>query len=155
MTMEEIDEASNYIKEEVKDNAEIFWGVVFDDNVENEIKVTVIATGINSNSEGRRYARRDLRENLDDEAYSNVVNIGNVRDLSPNEVEEKWTVKMNGEAIDALDVPTFQRIGSDPSVSLRGLEAMDKKKKRGLFGKLNLGLKDSLDYPTFLRLKAD
>ncbi|MBW1902983.1 MAG: cell division protein FtsZ, partial [Deltaproteobacteria bacterium] len=155
MTMEEIDEASNYIKEEVKDNAEIFWGVVFDDNADNEINVTVIATGINSNGDGRRHAGKNLHEELESDLYSNVVNIDKVRDLTANEVEEKWTVKMNGEVIDDLDIPTFQRRGSEPMASHSSHEISEKKKRKGLFGKLNLGLRDSLDYPTFLRLKAD
>ncbi len=155
MTMEEIDEASNYIKEEVKDNAEIFWGVVFDDNADNEINVTVIATGINTNGDSRRHAGKNLHEELESDLYSNVVNIDKVRDLTANEVEEKWTVKMNGEVIDDLDIPTFQRRGSEPMVSHSSHEISEKKKRKGLFGKLNLGLRDSLDYPTFLRLKAD
>ena len=45
MTMEEVDEASNYIKEEAKE-AEVFWGLVYDDNMGDEIQVTVVATGI-------------------------------------------------------------------------------------------------------------
>ena len=45
MTMEEVDEASNYIKEKAK-NAEIFWGLIYNDNMEGEIQVTVVATGI-------------------------------------------------------------------------------------------------------------
>ena len=158
MTMEEIDEASNYIKDEVKDNAEIFWGVVFDDNADNEVKVTVIATGINRNGDGRRNAckdkgRKDLHEELDTKLYRNVVKIDKVRDPTPDEMEEKWTVKRNGEVIDDLDIPTFQRTGSAPALSHS--HEPNNKKKKGLFGKLNLGLKDNLDYPTFLRLKVD
>jgi len=155
MTMEEIDEASNYIKDEVKDNAEIFWGVVFDDNADNDINVTVIATGIDSDGDGHRHASKDLQEELDSEPYSNVVNIDKVRDVGPNEMEEKWTVKMNGEVINDLDIPTFQRNSSIPMASHTNHEISEKKKRKGLFGKLNLGLRDSLDYPTFLRLKAD
>ena len=40
MTMEEIDEASTYIKGEVHPDAEIFWGVVFDDSMGDEVQVT-------------------------------------------------------------------------------------------------------------------
>lgn len=154
MTMEEIDQASNYIKDEVKDNAEIFWGVVFDDNAEKEIKVTVIATGINSNGDGRRSNRKGHHEELDTKLYKNVVKIDKVRDPTPDEMEEKWTVKRNGEIIDDLDIPTFQRTSAASAVSHNRLEPENKKKK-GFFSKLNVGLKDNLDFPTFLRLKAD
>ena len=54
MTMEEVEEASNYIKNEVNDDAEIFWGMVLDDGLEDEVQVTVIATGIDGHSEAKR-----------------------------------------------------------------------------------------------------
>jgi len=155
MTMDEIDEASNYIKEEVNDNAEIFWGVVFDDNIGNEIKITVIATGINSNGDRNRDVVEEHLEDLKIEEYSNVVKFDKIRDLTQEEIDAHWTVKMHGKAVDDLDIPTFQRIAAGASASNNNHEENDRKKKKGLFGKLNLGLKDSLDYPTFLRLKAD
>ncbi|SPD73634.1 GTP-binding tubulin-like cell division protein [uncultured Desulfobacterium sp.] len=154
MTMEEIDAASNYIKDSVNDDAEIFWGVVFDDDTENELRVTVIATGINNNY-GIPTLSRDKRQHTrSGELTSNVVSLKKVRDLTPDEQEEQWVVKkQDGEVIDELDIPTFQRKGTEPLIS-QNQEGLSKKKK-GLFGKLNLNLKDSLDYPTFLRLKAD
>lgn len=155
MTMEEIDSASNYIKESVNDDAEIFWGVVFDDNTENEIRVTVIATGINS-AYGTPIISRDKRQQTrcgEPSGTGNVVALKKIRDLTPDEQDEQWVVKrQDGEVIDELDIPTFQRQGTEPLMS----QNQDiNKKKKGLFGKLNLNLKDSLDYPTFLRLKAD
>ena len=157
MTMEEIDEASNYIKEEVNEDAEIFWGVVFDDNTENEVKITVIATGIGRNGDGLEILRKDLEEELekdqDDETYGNkVVNIERVRDLTDDEAGEAWTVKRNGEIIDDLDIPTFQRNRQDSQAPPYKEEPV--RKRKGLLRKY-LGFKESLDYPTFLRLKAD
>jgi len=46
MTMEEVIEGSSFIKNEVDPGAEIIWGMVFDDSMEDEIRITVIATGI-------------------------------------------------------------------------------------------------------------
>lgn len=43
--LEEIDAASNLIKERASEDANIIWGATFDDTMEDEIKVTVIATG--------------------------------------------------------------------------------------------------------------
>jgi len=157
MTMEEIDEASNYIKEEVNTDAEIFWGVVFDDNADNEIKVTVIATGIGGNGDGLKVVRKDLHQDIqqdpNDETYGRkVVNIERLRDLTDDEAGEAWTVKRDGEIIDDLDIPTFQR--NKPGSQLSPYKEEPSRKKKGLFGKY-LGFKESLDYPTFLRLKAD
>ncbi len=46
LTMEEMVEASEKIHEEVGNDAEIIWGAVIDDEVGDEMRVTVIATGI-------------------------------------------------------------------------------------------------------------
>lgn len=134
MTMDEVDEASNYIKEEVSQTAEIFWGVVLDDSMADEVQVTVIATGIDGAEEesGSIY----------EEAYNNVVKL---RDLTPEDAEEDWTVRMNGEN---LDTPTFQRLGAD--VKAEGNQESKRKRPWRKFGQ-----RDDLDYPTFLRAKAD
>ncbi len=152
MTMDEIDEASIYIKDEVNDNAEIFWGVVFDDNTDGEVQVTVIATGIDSNGSSRRLTRKGLKEDMDAGHYRNVVNIDNVRSMTDEEARDPWVIKVNGNVVNDLDIPTYQRAKTE---AVTPTEEEPVKKKKGLFGKLNLGLKDSLDYPTFLRLKAD
>jgi len=138
MTMDEIDDASNYIKGEVSSDAEIFWGVVFDDSLDDEVQITVIATGI----EGE--ISRSYKESYTPD-YSNVVKI---RDVTPDEAEETWTVKMNGES---LDTPTFQRKSRGLPTGAEESEANESRK--GVLGKFQL--KDNLDYPTFLRTKAD
>ncbi|MBW2608992.1 MAG: cell division protein FtsZ [Deltaproteobacteria bacterium] len=130
ITMEEIDEAANYIKGEVAEDAEIFWGVVFDDNMTDEVQITVIATGI------------------DKDHYDKVVKI---RDVTPEDAKDPWTIKVNGESIDGLDTPTFQRIGEEKPAPITG-EAPAQGKK-GIFKRAFF--KDNLDYPTFLRAKAD
>jgi cell division protein FtsZ len=126
MTMEEIDEASSYIKQEVDEEAEIFWGVVFDDTMKEEIQITVIATGI----EKSRYDK-----------------VTRLRDVTAEEAVDAWTVKRNGVV---LETPTFQR-----TEELPGLDEMDEEgsRKRGFLKRAFS--KDNLDYPTFLRAKAD
>ncbi len=43
--LDEIDYASNMIAEEANSEANIIWGAAFDDTLEDEMKITVIATG--------------------------------------------------------------------------------------------------------------
>ncbi len=45
MTASEIDEACSKIREEAHEDANIIFGVKFDDNLKDEIRVTIIATG--------------------------------------------------------------------------------------------------------------
>ena len=49
--LDEIDTASAMITEQADPDANIIWGAVFDDNMEDEMSVTVIATGFASGSE--------------------------------------------------------------------------------------------------------
>ncbi len=147
MTMDEIDEASNFIKEEVKEDAEIYWGVVFNDNLGDEIQVTVIATGIGvdgNNGYSKNYGS----------AYHNIVKL---RDVTPEEAEEPWAIKIKGKC---LDTPTFQRKGTGLLASEKEDDLISKEigksKSEGRKGILSrFYLKDNLDYPTFLRVKAD
>ncbi len=46
LTLDEMTEASDRIHQEVGDDAEIIWGQTFDDELGDEIRITVIATGI-------------------------------------------------------------------------------------------------------------
>ena len=51
LTMTEMAEASDRIHSEAGDEAEIIWGAVLDDSIGDELRVTVIGTGIGSNDE--------------------------------------------------------------------------------------------------------
>jgi cell division protein FtsZ len=132
ITMEEIDEASNYIKGEVAEDAEIFWGVVFDDNLGEEVLITVIATGI------------------DKDSYHKVVRL---RDVTPEEAKDNWTVKVNGEGVDRFEIPAYQRRKVVEQVEVPDEVEKPEEIKKGFFKKAFF--KDNLDYPTFLRAKAD
>ncbi len=137
MTMEEIDEACSYIKGEVDKEAEIFWGVVFDDNLGDQVQITVIATGI------------------DKEHYSKVVRL---RELTPEEAQDPWVVRgSNGENLELLDTPTFQRqkVTDEVFASSKIEEPSSNGRKLNIFKRGRGLFKDSLEYPAFLRVKAD
>nr|HDM99821.1 cell division protein FtsZ [Deltaproteobacteria bacterium] len=50
LSMEEVEQASSLIYDEAHEDANIILGTVFDDNIDEEIRVTVIATGIGSDA---------------------------------------------------------------------------------------------------------
>jgi cell division protein FtsZ len=128
MTMDEVMEGSSFVKNEVHPDAEIIWGMVFDDSLADELRITVIATGIGGVREGK------------------VVNL---REITPEEAEEHWTVRVKED----LDRPTFQRQYSEGEHDRLQKETGLTREKRGLLNKLFQ--KDDLDYPTFLRKQAD
>ena len=127
MEFEEVAEASERIHDEVGDDADIFWGTSIDDSLDDEMRVTVIATGIGAEPEMQQMP-------------SNAVELplrGKVRDITPDDLER--------DIID-YEEPTFIRqqkaVGESSGALYRGPQG--------------LGVDDSeLDVPTFMRRKAD
>lgn len=128
LTMEEMTQASERIYEEVGDDAEIIWGAVMDESLGDEMRVTVIATGIGSDPKARS-TNKTLRT-------LEVPLRGRVRDLTPADMQN---------AVE-FDEPTFLRhkraVGEGGGASYRGY--------KGIIVDNN-----DLDVPTFLRRKAD
>jgi cell division protein FtsZ len=136
ITMEEMTEASERIYNEVGDEAEIIWGAVIDDEMGDEMRVTVIATGIGGQREEKEHRPAAVIQNA---AYDPTYG-GKVRDITPADMA------ISGN--DDLDSPTFQRVRRQRVVN----EAS---------GAIYKGYKgmiidhNDLDVPTFLRRKAD
>ena len=126
LTMEEMTEASDRIYNEVGEDADIIWGTVVDDSLGEEMRVTLIATGIGSETETKS---RDPRKKYQ-------LTRGKVRDLTPADLQN---------ASD-LDVPTF----------IRQKEAANESSGSSYRGYRGIVLDNNdLDVPTFLRRKAD
>jgi cell division protein FtsZ len=98
LTMEEMTEASDRIYNEVGEDADIIWGTAVDDSIGNEMRVTVIATGINSGPDTS--IKNELR--------------GKVRDVTLDDIND---------AVD-YDEPTFIRrkhaVGESSGGTYRG-----------------------------------
>jgi len=126
ITLDEMTEASDRIHKEVGDDAEIIWGQIFDDTLGDEMRVTVIATGIGSSEiiPGRRKLTA-LRGRLRDIIPSDKDNV--------IDYEEPAFIRKQVKA-DAASVPVSDMDGSF---------------------KINIQDEDDLDVPTFLRRKAD
>ncbi len=126
LQMEEMAEASERIHEEVGDDAEIIWGQTIDEDMGDEMRVTVIATGIEDSSKPVVSIRKKIE--------SGKLR-GRVRDISPEDYKS---------GVINLDQPTFIRQPKYPS----NLKEDISKKPIVLDN-------DNLDVPTFLRRKAD
>ncbi|MEZ4750128.1 MAG: cell division protein FtsZ [Bdellovibrionota bacterium] len=73
MTLFEVNEASSLITEEADENAEIIFGSVIDEELKDEIRVTVIATGFNPPSQGSVVEKPVVDEPVRISAQANVV----------------------------------------------------------------------------------
>jgi cell division protein FtsZ len=126
LTMEEMTEASDRIYNEVGEDADIIWGTVVDDSLGDEMRVTVIATGI-----GTSTPPQEVPVKIVDETYG-----GKLRPVTADDLQE---------TVD-YDEPAFMRLrkvaGGSMGASFGGFdsEAIDE---------------SDLDVPTFLRRKAD
>jgi cell division protein FtsZ len=125
LTMEEMTQASDRIYHEVGEDADIIWGQALDESLGDEMRVTVIATGIGSTSDSAQ------KEKCRDYTYG-----GKVRDITQADLQN---------AID-YDAPTFMRqkeaVGESTGATYRGYKGI-------------VIDNDDLDIPTFLRRKAD
>ncbi|MGD9417102.1 MAG: cell division protein FtsZ, partial [Desulfobacterales bacterium] len=122
MEFEEVAEASERIHDEVGDDADIFWGTSIDDSLGDEMRVTVIATGIGGEAELQQMPNNAVE----------LPTRGKVRDITPEDLER--------EIID-YEEPTFIRqqkaVGESGGAIYRGPQG--------------LGVDDTeLDVPTFM-----
>ncbi|MCP4748944.1 MAG: cell division protein FtsZ [Desulfobacteraceae bacterium] len=127
ITMEEMTEASERIYNEVGEDAEIIWGAVIDDEIGDEMRVTVIATGIGNENE-------EQKNNFENDPTFG----GKVRDLTPADIIDK----------EDLEEPAFRRVRRKKAANESG--GSQYKGYKGMIID-----NDDLDVPTFLRRKAD
>jgi len=136
MEFEEVAEASERIHKEVGDEAEIFWGTSVDESLGDEMRVTVIATGIGAEAEALREKDKLTAKEKERKVVQPLRGV--VRDVTPADMERS-------DILD-LDEPTFIRnrrvVGESSGALYRGV------------GRMALDDND-LDVPTFLRRKAD
>jgi cell division protein FtsZ len=112
LALHEVNDASTLIQEEADEDANIIFGAVIDPEMEDEIRITVIATGFEACGEKRitelKKTIAQLPESIDDQdipAYlRSDVNGGNGESV----VTKVGTIISNFEN-DEYDIPTFLR----------------------------------------------
>jgi cell division protein FtsZ len=131
LCLHEVNEAASMIQEEAHDDANIIFGAVIDENLADEIRITVIATGFGEAKEEHKPAPS---------AVSSIV---------PANAKSKKVVHL-GTIVDDLDTPTWQRKkqGTDE------VETVTLNKTSFQFTP-NEEDEDKYDIPTFLRRQMD
>jgi len=122
MTLNEINEATTLIQKEAHEEANIIWGMVIDEAMAEEIRVTVIATGFGKAEEKSvsrvpkvapiSFSVKDnIRENKDIPAFIRKIR-SNERERY-DEVKLKESVDFSIEDEERFDIPTFLRKQAD------------------------------------------
>ena len=96
--LDEVDRASTMIAEAAAPDANIIWGATFDEELEDTVKITIIATGFDKASANNKHAgkggiRRASNASAPAVDYKPVVNAN-----SDDEVEVKPTPKADADS---------------------------------------------------------
>ena len=153
MTLNEINEATTLIQKEAHEDANIIWGMVIDEKMREEIRITVIATGF-GRAEEKAVPRTacegeggfhlpELREGL------RVTPRENPRENFKDHLKENFreNFKENVKENTNRDIPTFMRKAKvkERFDELKLVETPD----------FSMEDDDRFDIPTFLRKQAD
>ncbi len=121
MTLMEVDEATSIIYEEAGEDANIIFGAVIDNNMTDEINVTVIATGFNKERYNlNRFSTRDEKPRVSS---------------APSEDKSNWD----------LDVPAYQRKERERQEKMNSANGDTEQQKPIMH------FEDDLEVPAFIR----
>lgn len=113
MTLLEVDEAATLIKNEAHEDANIIFGAVVDENMGDEIMITVIATGFGKSEEDAGYITPNIsvlkNESMDTPTF---IRKGKERNIENIPVIKIGSVS-DFEMEDEYDVPAFMRKQAD------------------------------------------
>ncbi|HSB05517.1 MAG TPA: cell division protein FtsZ [Thermodesulfobacteriota bacterium] len=148
MTLNEINEATTLIQKEAHEEANIIWGMVIDEKMREEVRVTVIATGFGKSEEKvmpkatatKKVApisfsiRESLRDNLKENPRESL------KEIFKESAKESYREN-------SREVPTFMRKAKvkERFDELKLVETPD----------FSMEDDDRFDIPTFLRKQAD
>jgi cell division protein FtsZ len=145
LTIDEVSEAANFIHEAAHEDAKIYFGCVFDQDIGDELRVTVIATGIEAEEE----------EKTEDRAQQNVTPISRKRQEAPAEAQRPRKANLRPDEQEDLRIPAYIRQQN------RGGEGQQKTSKKKTVTKKNsngeefIFDEDEFEIPSFIRMQAD
>ncbi|UQZ88687.1 cell division protein FtsZ [Deltaproteobacteria bacterium Smac51] len=143
--LEEVSGICNLITAEAHDDADIFHGVAFDDNLENDgcVKVTVIATGLGCVEEARAAAKAAAEA----EAKAKAEEEARAREAANAAREAE---------VSAADAPAYEaqleRVPALPRAATSGTARRNRQSSHMESIQLD---GDNFDVPTYLRRRAD
>ncbi len=134
LSMEEVDQASSLIYDEAHEDANIIWGTVFDESLGDEIRVTVIATGIGEDNTG-------VIDDIDGGVIRSIETARQKREKAETEEPDPEPVIQHALPGDLqVDFPGISHAKTRIASEFPGLDNLDE---------------DEFDIPAFLRKKAD
>ncbi|MBN2559034.1 MAG: cell division protein FtsZ, partial [Clostridia bacterium] len=104
----EVDAAANMIYEAADPNANIIWGAAIDENMGDEVMVTVIATGFDGSMPIRtsKYIEKLYKKDKVDEAVGNAPETGEYEETGPEEyVDSEESYENESPYEEVVEIP--------------------------------------------------
>ena len=136
LKLHETQMAMNYINSFADDDAEVIWGTAIDESLGDDLRVTLVATGIDHRSVPRLETVPRTGTNDGSPANSNSLSHGNELDNSAGELE-------------------YADLNAEEESSVFGEGTRPRNAAAEEIRRLRAGGMDPLDIPAFLRKQAD
>ncbi len=152
LTLDEMTEASDRIHREVGDDADIIWGQTFDEELGDEMRITVIATGIGMDEPKQAHNIHQFDPNVQPPPVTQVYQ---------QQPQTSAPMPMNSHEPAArghVRTPTQEELANwnefDNPVTLKQKKVVGGEDMINDYGSMPYD-NDDLEVPTFLRRKAD
>lgn len=125
ITLPELDEAANTIKEEVGDDANIIFGSSFDDSLSGKIRVSIVVTGINDGMPLPVKQPKEEEPSLIDQSYDDVMFVPTVnpKEETISPVSQEINIEDSiSDTIETDDNPLFMSDGFDSEEPVENIE---------------------------------
>ena len=114
LSLEEVYESAELVRQVLDPSCNIIFGSGIDENMTDEVEITVIATGFNDNADRDKLrVRMDVNSSMfgnDSTSQPNLAKSNEEEEYEQTEIEEEEPVRTNFSsrvAIDEVDVPPF------------------------------------------------
>lgn len=133
--IDEVSEAANIIHEAAHEDAKIYFGAVLDENIGEELRITVIATGI-----------ENQEEEINEEKVTSLAEAKKSKEKQINKRVRRVNVSIENE--EDLRIPTYLRNRKDAPKELQE-KTVENNKEDFVFDE------DEFEIPSFIRMQAD
>ena len=102
ITLYEVDEAANRIKQEVDENANIIYGTTCDERLEGLVRVSIVATGIDINNSIAKPIENFAPININNDIYKKSIETDEVKINQPLYIDKDDNKNIEKETTDIL-----------------------------------------------------
>ncbi|HCC68037.1 TPA: cell division protein FtsZ [Patescibacteria group bacterium] len=152
LSLTEISMVSDLIKEAVDPSANIKFGAQINEELADEIIITIVATGIHKTDSG--LPSDSITKSEDKKVFSSTIEDGEITDMFSGFTTPNMDRKLKGDDKDKSKSKSEKLSGGlkfDISEDLDSDDSKEKKKKSSVA--IDLDSKDPLDVPAFMRKK--